>query len=333
MSGLFDPEDENTAQKGGARSESNPRQSGGGRSQQSTTMTMASAAAKARLSRVATRTPEVMVKITGHAKGAKQLKAHMDYMTRESTLTAFNERDEVVGDADSLKEIRDDWLSDEQHGRKNGRLSTNIALSIRNGDREALLGAGRAFAAQAFDGHDYLIVMHTDTQHPHLHLTVRNRAEDGSRLHVPKGKPQEWRETFAAELRERGINAEATSRAERGKTRKGERAGIRHIRERKTPEHDKSAVAQAMGPDKRSDQDQPWRPKIRERQSMVRTQWRQVIGELEQGGEADQQLAKQAQQFVAQMPAVETREDALRREIAASQKTDKTADKDQGLDR
>jgi hypothetical protein len=274
-----------------------------------------------------------MVKITGHAKGAKQLKAHMDYMTRKSTLTAFNERDELVSSADELERLRDNWTKEPGNGRSNTRLTTNIALSIRDGDREALLGAGRAFAAQAFEGHDYLIVMHTDTQHPHLHLTVRNRAEDGSRLHVPKGKPQEWRETFAAELRERGINAEATSRAERGKTRKGERAGIRHIRERKTPEHDKSAVAQAMGPDKRDDQNQPWRPKIRERHAMVRSQWRQVIDELGQGSEADQQLAKQAQQFVAQMPAVETREDALRREVAARRQPEKDAGTDKGFER
>ena len=331
MTGLFELEDDSATPKGGARSDGGRAP---GRSGRGGTAVAASAAAKARLSRVATRTPEVMVKITGHAKGAKQLKAHMDYMTRKSTLTAFNEKDEVIADADSLAELREDWLSDEQHGRKNGRLTTNIALSIRDGDREALLGAGRAFAARVFEGHDYLIVMHTDTQHPHLHLAVRNRAEDGSRLHVPKGKPQEWRETFAAELRERGINAEATSRAERGKTRKGERGGIRHIRERKTPEHDKSAVAQAMGPDQRTDHDQPWRSKIRARQSMVRTQWRDLIGELEQGSAADQQLAEQARQFVSQMPAVETREDALRREIAASRtRPTKDVGKDQGAER
>ncbi len=331
MSGLFDSDDESSKTKGGARSGSGRTSDRGGRRQPS--MLTASAGAKARLSRVATRTPEVVVKITGHAKGSKQLKAHMDYMTRQSTLTAFTERDDVVDDADSLEEIREDWLSDEQHGRKNVRLTTNIALSIRDGDREALLEAGRAFAAQAFEGHDYLIVMHTDTQHPHLHLTVRNRAADGSRLHVPKGKPQEWRETFAAELRERGINAEATSRAERGKTRKGERTGIRHLRERKTPEHDKSAVAQALGPDKRNDQDQPWRPKIRERHAMVRSHWQHIIDELGQGSAADQQLAQQARQFVAQMPAVETREDALRREVAASRKPERETFKDQGVER
>lgn len=331
MSGLFDPDDDSSKTKGGARSAPVRTSGRGGRRQPS--MLTASAAAKARLSRVATRTPEVVVKITGHAKGAKQLKAHMDYMTRQSTLTAFTERDDVVDDADSLEEIREDWLSDEQHGRKNGRLTTNIALSIRDGDREALLEAGRAFAAQSFEGHDYLIVMHTDTQHPHLHLTVRNRAADGSRLHVPKGKPQEWRETFAVELRERSINAEATSRAERGKTRKGERAGIRHLRERKTPEHDKSAVAQALGPDKRNDQDQPWRPKIRERHAMVRSHWQHIIDELGQGSAADQQLAQQARQFVAQMPAVETREDALRREVAASRKPEGETVKDQRAER
>ena len=66
---------------------------------------------------------------------------------------------------------------------------------------------------------------------------------------------------------------------------------------------------------------------------MVRSQWRKVIDELGQGSEADQQLAKQAQQFVAQMPAVETREDALRREIAASRTPEKDADKDQGIER
>ena len=47
-----------------------------------------SPAAKARLSRIVRRTPEVMVKITGRSRGIVHLKQHLDYITRNGRLLA-----------------------------------------------------------------------------------------------------------------------------------------------------------------------------------------------------------------------------------------------------
>ena len=55
------------------------------------------------------------------------------------------------------------------------------------------------------------MALHTDTDSPHVHLTINNLGFDGKRLHVRKGLPQLWREQFACELDRLGVAAEATT--------------------------------------------------------------------------------------------------------------------------
>lgn len=328
--GLFEGYDDR-AKRGGAGSGGGKSGSDGGGGKNAKQL---SADQKAKLSRVATRTPEVMVKVTGHAKGAAQLKAHTEYMTRKGEVTAYTQDGDGLESQEAVAEVRDEWVeADSDSNQPNQRLTTNIALSIRDGDPDKLLDAGQAFAARNFENHDYLLVMHQDTEHPHLHLTVRNTGHDGQKLHIPKGRPQEWRESFAGELRERGIAAEATSRAERGKVRKGERGGIRHIRERKTPERDKQAVSEAAQDKPRDEQSQPWRAKIQETQNAKRALWRQVAEDLADGNEAEQRVSQQARQFLKQMPRIETREDQIRRELTSERSQEPDRDQSQEAER
>jgi hypothetical protein len=63
------------------------------------------------------------------------------------------------------------------------------------------------------------MVLHTDQQHPHVHMVVKAESEHGRRLHIDKTMLREWREDFARLMREQGIAAHATSRAFRGKNR------------------------------------------------------------------------------------------------------------------
>lgn len=270
-----------------------------------------------RLSRVARRTPEVMVKVTGKSYGGRQLRAHMDYMSRKGELALYTSDGRIVENAAGVDDLHKSWIEDVQaNGKRKTRLSTNIALSMPRGDPKRVLAAAQDFAGSAFSNHDYFMALHTDTDHPHVHLTIRNLGHDGKRLHMPKGRTQEWRETFAASLRSHGIEAEATSRAERGVVKKGESQTVRHIRERKTPNVDYSAVRQARESLAGRDRPEPWRSQILERQHKVRARWRNVITDHQSSNDpATRDLAKEAAAFVRSFEQVETRNDALMRVI------------------
>jgi hypothetical protein len=64
------------------------------------------------------------------------------------------------------------------------------------------------------------MVLHDHQANPHVHISVRAESKHGRRLNPRKADLHRWRETFAAKLRERGIEAEATRQATRGAVRR-----------------------------------------------------------------------------------------------------------------
>lgn len=103
------------------------------------------------------------------------------------------------------------------------------------------MGASRAFANEFFGGnYQYAFVQHTfDTdpdknpsRNPHVHVVVKVRGKDGTRLSPKKADLYEWREAFARGLRERGIEAVATRRKTRFERSKGEPQALRRLRDR-----------------------------------------------------------------------------------------------------
>ena len=96
-------------------------------------------------------------------------------------------------------------------GRRDAPVSLSIILSMPAGtDPGRVHDAARSFASTLFaDRHPYVFALHTDEPHPHVHLTVRAMGRDGERLNPRKADLQLWRETFAAALRDRGVEAEA----------------------------------------------------------------------------------------------------------------------------
>jgi transposase InsO family protein len=71
-------------------------------------------------------------------------------------------------------------------------------------------------------------VLHTDQQHPHVHLVVKAEDNHGRKLHIDKPMLRAWREDFARLMREQGIAANATPRFVRGRNkRKGKWGGFR----------------------------------------------------------------------------------------------------------
>jgi len=63
------------------------------------------------------------------------------------------------------------------------------------------------------------MALHTHQGNPHAHLVVRALSEQGVRLNIRKATLRDWRQQFAAHLREQGIAANAAERAVRGETR------------------------------------------------------------------------------------------------------------------
>jgi Relaxase/Mobilisation nuclease domain len=78
---------------------------------------------------------------------------------------------------------------------------------------DKLLTAVRAFVLNQFaPTHRYALALHTDDPHPHVHVVVKARSEEGLRLNIRKPMLRRWREQFARHLRALGVAAKATGR-------------------------------------------------------------------------------------------------------------------------
>lgn len=214
-----------------------PAPHGGGRSP---------AANKQILARTVRKTPEVMVKISGGGKDRRQMKAHLDYISRNGELPLEDQDGNIVAGKQMVRELHQDWV-DPNAGPRGQRYipdtdgtrkeAFNIILSMPEGtDPEAVREAARAFAAATFADHRYTFALHTKdidpthkTNQPHVHLCVRAVDEHGHRLNPRKADLQQWRETFAENLRDRGIDANATKRAVRGQPHRGAKQAVYHI--------------------------------------------------------------------------------------------------------
>lgn len=281
-------------------------------------------AMSAKLERIVGRVPEVMVKITGRTKSVAQLKSHLAYITRNGELDAETEQGAAMAGKSGLKDLQQRWEDDadlDDSRRRDGSLSINIVLSMPAGtDALAVKDSARAFAIETFGhNHDYVFVQHIEDKHPHVHLTVQSLGHNGRRLNPRKADLQAWRERFAGELRLRGIAAEATPRRTRGQVRKADRGPVLAFRKRKiTPEVDRLAREEVLREVKGGKTaERPWDDRIRSRQDAIRKRYLDYAAELQRGGTArDRALASQIQQFVKDMPAIQTRRHVLKKELS-----------------
>lgn len=287
--------------------------------------------ARARLARIAARTPEVMVKVTGRTRDPAHLAAHLSYITRNGELLAEDRDGWEISGLREVQELARDWsqmqLTDSRR-RANAPLSVGLILSMPAGtDTVRLRDAARAFARETFgDRFDYLLALHTDTAHPHVHLTVRALADDGTRLNPKKADLEAWRQRFAAALRDRGIAAEATPRRARGVTRKAERTPLRKIRERaeagrgpparvvRSAYHE--AAQAASGGAVRATE---WEAQMARRQRRIRGLYAAEARLLLTSPDADDRaLGRAVLAFLEGMPAPDSQRLALARELRAA---------------
>ncbi|WP_244534390.1 relaxase/mobilization nuclease domain-containing protein [Halomonas caseinilytica] len=161
--------------------------------------------------------PEVVVRIVSNAYDADQVESDLLRISKNGTVELEDESGQFSFTEDMVRDLARDWSRFQGLQRKNSRYTTNIVLSMPAGtDPQALKRASQAFAKRQFgQNYQYAMALHTDTDNPHVQLTVRNLGNDGRRLHVAKGDPQKWREVFADELERCGVEAKATLKATR----------------------------------------------------------------------------------------------------------------------
>ena len=155
----------------------------------------------------------------------------MDYIGREGKLGLEADTGEHLDGKGFERQLTEDWDLDlEAHerqtersirGRKPPKLVHNIIFSMPPGTpSDKVLQAVRKLALNEWQlKHRYAMALHTDDDHPHVHVVVKAVSEQGQRLNIKKATLRAWRQQFASNLRELGVAANATERAVRGQTK------------------------------------------------------------------------------------------------------------------
>lgn len=201
---------------------------------------------------VARRAPQVVVKVTGGGRGMGAIAAHLRYISKGGRLPFEDDRGVEREGREALNDLVEQWrcggerIPETSHRRE----ALNIMLSMPAGTPpEIVHRAAREFAQAELAGHRHVMVLHTHQANPHVHLSVRASGKEGQRLNPRKADLHRWRETFAERLRGCGIDAEASSQATRGATRRSLRVWERQpgVAARTNPrgEHKTGATARA----------------------------------------------------------------------------------------
>lgn len=176
------------------------------------------------ISRTVRRAPEVVVKVSGGGHTLGAVAAHFEYISRQGELEIETDGEDLLQGKEAALALAEDWdleidaaLDRWDHMARGGRtahpkLVHNIVLSMPAGTPPSrLLAASREFAREEFAlQHRYAMVLHTDSDHPHVHLVVSAHDREGKRLNVRKADLRRWRERFAEQLRRQGLEANAT---------------------------------------------------------------------------------------------------------------------------
>lgn len=185
---------------------------------------------RAQIDRTVRKVPEVMVKVTnkkGAGRGMAAIREHLDYISRNAKLEVEDQDREVFNDRQALRQLKESWQVsgrrripyESEDGR--GLDAVNLMFSMQPGTPpEIVKDAVRDLLQEEFRGREYLFVLHTDKRHPHVHVCLKTEATRNlPRLRHGRQELQRWREGFAENLRQRGIEANATPRPTRGQTR------------------------------------------------------------------------------------------------------------------
>jgi len=281
------------------------------------------------IARTVRRTPEVVIKVSGGARTLRGLALHLDYIGRKGELEIETDDGRRMQEKGFQKKLINDWDLDlEAHrelskrakecGRKPPKLVHNIVFSMPPGTPPSkLFAAVRKFAEDRFAlQHRYAMVLHTDDDHPHVHVVVKAVSEQGTRLNIRKATLREWRREFARNLREQGVDANATERAVRGQTRKPLKDGIYRAAARGASHHLQNRVT-AISRDLASGRFRPGpgQHELRQTHAAVLAGWRTLGERLAEEGHRG--LAYDVRRFVQQMAPARTEREQIAADLIA----------------
>ena len=192
---------------------------------------------------VTARTPEVMVKITNKkdaGKGMERISAHLDYISRNGKEEIEDCNDCIYkgkAELETFKSFFGSDIPDKSHRKE----AFNIIFSMPKGtNTKALKESVKDFIKEEFENNDYVFVLHTDTENPHVHVCVNANPKTGrKKLNPRKNDISRWRVGFAERLRSRGIAANATTRKVRGEIKKNVPQNIYNSSKRKSNKYKK----------------------------------------------------------------------------------------------
>jgi hypothetical protein len=239
---------------------------------------------------------------------------HVGYIGRQGAVELETDEGEILQGPEGANALLEDWNLDliQQRGKVNltpnkpknpPRLVYKLIFSMPAGTPpEKVQAAVRNFAREEFAlKHRYVMALHTDEPHPHVHLVLKARSEEGQRLYLRKATLRQWREGFATHLRALGVAANATSRYVRGVTVPRKSDGIYRASKRGESTHIRKrveAVAHELNAGRL--QIEPGKEKLMRTRDELRRGWLAVSDTLSRDGYSG--LATQVRQYVEQMP-------------------------------
>ena len=301
--------------------------------------------------RTLSRVPEVMIKVEGGGKTAADTKRYMDYISRDGQLPATDDNGEKIAGKEAVKDLHRKWDMDMGRGQGALHQSFNLVLSMPKGtDPDKLFVAVQRWAADQLPNHEYMMALHTPEtdpdpnppDHPHVHIALKAEDRDGKRIHIRKPMINTWREAFAEQLREQGIEANATRRRDRGVSKKAKSSAEWHVdkkfkegKVRKDGVPYEPSKAQAarfveVAQELRDgiEKPKPWEAAMAARRRDVLRDYKADVARLR--AEGDVELAEKVERFAAKFPPLETERHQMQRAIADQiqerQRTQQTKD-------
>ena len=267
------------------------------------------------ITRTVGRTPEVMVKVIN--KGSSSLAAvgrHVDYIGRKGEVELETDDGEILRGKDVEVGLLEDWNLDltEQRGKINltpnkpkepPRLVYKLIFSMPAGTPpEKVQAAVRNFAREEFGlKHRYVMALHTDEPHPHVHLLLKATNDKGSGCTFERPPCGNGELGSHIHLRALGVPANATPRQIRGVTIPRKSDGIYRASKRRESTHVQervAAVARELNAGKL--QIEPGKEKLLRTREDVRRAWLAVSDTLSRDGHTE--IATQVRRYVEQMP-------------------------------
>lgn len=252
---------------------------------------------------ITARAPQAVIKKSSGPKSQGALVRHLNYISRNGELALEGRDRETVCGRPALLETAQDWAADDIMRSRVPEIAKSYVLSYRDSsDRESVHTAGRAFAHEIFShNHEYLLVPHADTPHPHLHVVVRALGDNGQRLVPGPGEFEDWRRRWGEALARAGLDAAVSPRWVRGSVQRyGQTIALAKMEQGwrngvcEAPRVLRSAHQRALSVVRGEAQvDEPWAPAIERRHQLLMRTYDDAADELFRSNKPDDlQLAR-----------------------------------------